>query len=73
MKKLIKLCDALCMVYALFFLIFVGVNQPAAATIYDINRGTRPAALGPTTNDIVTTLSRNEIQATSGYYYEDYY
>ena len=40
---------------------------------YDINRGTRPATAGPTTSDIVTTLSRNEIQATSGYYYEDYY
>jgi YHYH protein len=41
---------------------------------YDVGRGTTAApSNGPKTTDIVETLSRNEIVAASGVYFQDYY
>ncbi|MEP2653342.1 MAG: YHYH protein, partial [Paraglaciecola sp.] len=40
---------------------------------YDITQGTEEVESGPGFDEIVTTLSRNELTATNGYYYEDHY
>jgi hypothetical protein len=41
---------------------------------YDISKGTTPArSPGPSTRDLITSLSGNQWPATSGYYLQDYY
>ncbi|WP_289031317.1 YHYH protein [uncultured Paraglaciecola sp.] len=40
---------------------------------YDVSLGTETATDGPAFDETVTTLSQNELVATNGYYYEDYY
>ncbi len=41
---------------------------------YDISLGTVPAeSTGPTTSQVVSSMSGNEFVTTSGYYFEDYY
>jgi hypothetical protein len=41
---------------------------------YDLSQGTTPASSpGPDTDEIVTTLSQNQLVAISGFYFEDYY
>jgi hypothetical protein len=40
---------------------------------YDITKGTEEVESGPDFDETVETLSRNELIATNGYYYEDHY
>lgn len=40
---------------------------------YDASLGTESATQGPDFDDVVETLSKNELTAENGYYYEDYY
>lgn len=41
---------------------------------YDISKGTEPASqVGPSTSDIIQSMSGNPIQAVSGAYFQDYY
>ena len=40
---------------------------------YDVTQGTESATDGPTFDEVVVTLSKNELVAVNGYYYEDYY
>lgn len=40
---------------------------------YDFTQGTDEVESGPDFDETVTTLSRNELVAANGYYYEDYY
>ncbi|WP_339771638.1 YHYH protein [uncultured Paraglaciecola sp.] len=40
---------------------------------YDASLGTESATQGPEFDDVVETLSGNELVASNGYYYEDYY
>jgi hypothetical protein len=40
---------------------------------YDITQGTEEVESGPDFDETVETLSKNDIVATNGYYYEDYY
>jgi hypothetical protein len=40
---------------------------------YDASLGTESATQGPDFDDVVETLSGNELVASNGYYYEDYY
>ncbi|MEO1272519.1 MAG: hypothetical protein AAFX99_30860, partial [Myxococcota bacterium] len=42
--------------------------------LFDITQGTTPADNpGPNTSEIVATLSGTMLEASSGYYFEDYY
>jgi len=40
---------------------------------YDLSQGTVSVRPGPSTHEMVSTMSRNRIEAVSGVYFEDYY
>ncbi|MDF2180251.1 YHYH protein [Aliiglaciecola sp. CAU 1673] len=53
-----------------------GVDNQRSCTLvdpYDVSRGVQSASRGPDVGAAVTTLSRNTLEAYSGYYHEDYY
>jgi hypothetical protein len=50
-----------------------GERSCALVDQYDISQGTQSATQGPEFTDVVQTLSGNELVASNGYYYEDYY
>lgn len=50
-----------------------GVRDCVLVDNTDPSQGTRAVSDGPNTSDTVTSLSRNEFQAVSGIYYQDYW
>lgn len=50
-----------------------GARSCTMVDAYDVSLGTETSTAGPGFNDTVSTLSGNELTATNGYYYDDYY
>ena len=50
-----------------------GTRSCTMVDAYDVSLGTETATAGPAFNETVSTLSGNELTATNGYYYDDYY
>ncbi len=51
----------------------VGVRNCVLVDQYDISKGTTTATTGPTTSASYTTMSGNNLTASAGFFYEDYY
>ncbi|PKG93231.1 YHYH protein [Paraglaciecola sp. MB-3u-78] len=50
-----------------------GTRSCTMVDAYDVSLGTETATDGPAFDETVSTLSGNELTATNGYYYDDYY
>ena len=50
-----------------------GVRSCILVDPFDVSQGTEPATTGPSTSDTYRTLSGNTLEATTGFFYEDYY